>query len=94
MLDLVRAEKISGGQNLTFSQRKQSFYFRVDFLFQNNQSSAHSQTPGASEERPRVHRPRNAEENHRHQVQQEKEEQESGWGQNYRDPEEIYETER
>ena len=43
MLDLVRAEKISGGQNLTFSQRKQSFYFRVDFLFQNNQISAHSQ---------------------------------------------------
>ena len=43
MLDLVRAKKISGGQNLTFSQRKQSFYFRVDFLFQNNQISAHSQ---------------------------------------------------
>ena len=43
MLDLVRAEKISGGQNLTFSQRKQSFYFRVDFLFQNKWISAHSQ---------------------------------------------------
>ena len=38
-------KKISGGQNLTFSQRKQSFYFRVDFLFQNNQISAHSEVP-------------------------------------------------